>query len=137
MDAKSLLRQFKSDPGLAFISVIRASDAPSTLGSIRTVLIGAGATKADVDRKWKAQQPFFADHPHIHRPRSTSYVWSDEPVDAARALASLAKNHKIPDWLRDALITTVSEALPATNGSTTESDGAQRRLIDDAKVLAD
>ncbi len=137
MDAKTLLRQFKSDPGLAFVSVIRTSDAASTLGSIRTALVEAGATKADVNTKWKTAQRFLAEHPHIRRPSSTTYAWSEEPVGAEVALASLAKRRQIPDWLRHALTTTVAAALDTTNESSDEMVSGQRRLVDDAKVLAE
>jgi len=138
MDTKTLLRQFKSDPGLAFVSVIKTSDAASTLGSIRTALVEAGATKADVNTKWKTAQPFLAEHPHVGRsPGSPLYAWSDEPVAAEVALASLVKKRKIPDWLRDALIETVEAALDTTNKSSDEMVTGQRRLVDDAKVLAD
>src|SRR5262245_6626817 len=103
MDSKLLLRQFKSDPGAAFIILIKDSGTTTTLGSIRTSLVEAGAAKKDVDTKWKAAQPLLAEHPHVRRAGKTGYVWSTESIDAKVALNSLARERKLPGWLREAL----------------------------------
>jgi predicted nucleic acid-binding protein len=138
MDVKDLLRQFRSEPGLAFLNIIRTSSSPSTLGSIRAALVDAGVTRAAVNTKWKAVQRFLPEHPHIRRPTSTVYVWSHEPVAAELALASLARKRQVPDWLRQALTETVVAALGnTTEEANTELVTGQRRLVDEAKVLAD
>jgi hypothetical protein len=138
MDAKSLLRQFKADPGAAFVGIIRAADKSATLGSVRALLVEAGATKAEVNARWKSAQPFLAEHPHVRHPPSTQlYVWSDEPVRADVALASLTKRRQIPEWLRQALADTVAAGLGATDDGSGDSPSGQRRPFERAKALAE
>ena len=140
MDAKALLRQYEATPGVAFVAIIADSPQPSTLATIRGLLLEAGATKADVDVKWKSAQPFLAEHPHIRRSNPRTYIWSDQAVDARVALQALAKERKkaIPDWLRQALAAAVDGELPsASDQARDDVQPSQRRLFDDAKVVAD
>jgi hypothetical protein len=130
------LRRFKADPGAAFVSVIRTSNGAATLGVIREHLIEAGATKAEVNAKWKTVQPLLSEHPNIIRPTSTGYSWSDVPGSASKALASLSKPRKLPDWLRTALAETIAAALDVPGDSERSTHGATSR-VEGARALAE
>jgi hypothetical protein len=135
VDAKTLVKQFGSEPGLAFLEIIRA--APNAIGAtgIKRQLVDAGAKQVDVDRYWKRLQPALKLHPQV-RMGSNKYEWSAVHGSAKASLEVLASNllAKLPGWLAQALVQNVARDL-AEKGSA-ESTWADKEF-DKARLVAD
>lgn len=138
---KVLLKQFRADPGTAFLDVIRGSTAPLNARKVKETVITAGARRSDVDRHWKRLQPFLQLHPYIRKPTNLLYEWSVEPVPSSVAVDLLASRMlaSTPGWLKSALVAVVTDSLAAaeTTGVTAQSSWNDQRRLEKAQVLAE
>jgi hypothetical protein len=78
VDARILLKQFGSDPGRAFLEMIRTAPGPVRAVELKREIVDAGAGKSDVDRLWKRLQPMLKLHPRIRLEKGGRYAWSAE-----------------------------------------------------------
>lgn len=140
VDAKTLVKQFTSDPGLAFCEIIRTAPQAVRATDIKREITDAGGKKADVDRLWKRLQPVIKMHPRI-RLEDNRYGWAPQEHPAQASLNVLAGHllAKLPRWLADALVENVGRGLTADSG-----DGAwagkeyeKARLVADLAVAVD
>jgi hypothetical protein len=141
VDAKTLVKQFGSDPGLAFLEIIRAAPSPVRATEIKREITGAGAKQADVDRHWKRLQPVVKLHPQVSMARNR-YEWSTDQRSAQSSLDVLAGNllAKLPGWLVQALVQNVAQGLAgssATETSWIDKDFDKARLVADLAVAVE
>ncbi len=92
----------------------------------------AGVPRAVVSKKWERFRDHVAKfHPRIERPTNRTYLWRQEPVDAAEALARLVglfpTKDKVKAPLRDALVDAIGSS-PAPGGKITAARERQFRL---------
>lgn len=135
-----LVKQFNSDPGQAFLEVIRLADKPIDARGIKDRLKLAGAKVAEVDDKWKRMQRFVNEHPHIRKPVSRLYEWSIEPLASGEILQRMRAHtlKSVPGWLTSAFVRTISDSLAAaeTSGPRAQSTWSDQRNLEKAQVLA-
>ena len=141
VDAKTLVKQFGSDPGLAFIEIIRTASSPVRATEIKQKLIAAGVKRADVDRLWKRLQPALKLHPQIQM-GSNKYRWSPDPDPASTSLDVLADNllAKLPDWLAQALVENVNRGIASAgiaDDPWVEKEFEKARLVTDLAVAVE
>ncbi|MDY7086399.1 MAG: hypothetical protein SYR96_14965 [Actinomycetota bacterium] len=141
MDAKTLVKQFNSDPGLAFIEIIRTASSSVRATDIKREIIDAGGKRADVDRLWKRLQPVLKLHPHIHM-GNNRYSWSEDQRPPSGSLEVLAGNllARLPTWLAQALVQNVRHGLDDTGmkgGDWADREFEKARLVADLAVAVD
>lgn len=141
MDAKTLMKQFGSDPGLAFLEIIRTASSPVRATELKQELVGAGVQRADIDRHWKRLQPMLKLHPHI-RMANNKYEWSAQHRPAQGSLDVLTSNllAKVPGWLAQALAQNVSRGLSQVDTADTawaDKEFEKARLVADLAVAVD
>lgn len=142
MDSKTLLKQFGSDPGSAFLEVIRSASSPLGAIDIKRGIIEIGAKRADVDRHWKRLQPVLKLHPNVRMGSNKKYEWSARQQPAQNSLAVLAGNllAKLPGWLAEALVQNVSRGLiddKATDAGWADKEFEKARLVADLAVAVE
>jgi hypothetical protein len=135
VDTKTLVSQFRKDPGLAFLEIIRASPKPIRAQDIKQQVIDAGAKKTDVDHRWKQVQRVIKLHPQINM-ANNKYEWAAERRSAQSSLAVLAGNllAKLPPWLAQSLVQNVADAL--TRSGTADAGWADQEF-EKARLVAD
>jgi hypothetical protein len=141
VDAKTLVSQFRKDPGVVFLEIIRASPKPVRAQDIKRQVIDAGAKKTDVDRHWTRIQPAIKLHPQINM-ANTKYEWSTEQRSAQSSLDVLAGNllAKLPPWLAQSLVQNVVDALAragTTDAAWTEREFEEARLVAELAVAVE
>jgi hypothetical protein len=141
VDAKTLAKQFGSDPGLALLDAIRAAPEPVRATVIKRDLLDAGVRRADIDRQWKRLQPSIKAHPHVQM-ENNRYAWSADPQPARQSLDVLAAAlpARIPGWLAQALVANVADGLDETAGEDSSWVGKEfekARLVADLAVAVD
>ncbi len=141
MDEKLLLKQFKADPGMAFVEIIRSAAGPITARRVMDLLKAAGAPLAGVREKWKSAQKFLNVHPHIRKPTPSQYEWSEEPIPSSEALRRLSTYvlKSTPGWLTSAYVQTITDSLAnaETTGASAQSTWTEERDLQKAQVLAE
>jgi hypothetical protein len=141
MDEKLLLKQFKADPGTAFVEIIRSAAGPIDARRIMDHLKAAGAPLAGVREKWYRVQKFLNVHPHIRKPTPNRYEWSEEPIPSSKALRLLSTYvlKSTPGWLTSAYVQTITDSLAyaETTGASAQSTWSEERDLQKAQVLAE
>ncbi|MFG1921735.1 hypothetical protein [Cryptosporangium sp. NPDC048952] len=140
MDRKLIVKQFATEPGLAFIEVIRTASTPVGAREIKALIADAGVGPVEVDRWWKRSQPYLRLHPHIEKTPNNRYEWRIEAEESAASLGNLAEItlKRIPSWLTHAYVDNVSDSLAIAESSGPRSQGswARQRELGKAILLA-
>ena len=132
-----MVKQFTSDPGLAFCEIIRAAPRAVRATDIKREIVDAGGRPADVDRLWKRLQPVIKLHPRI-RLENNRYEWTSQVRPAQSSLDVLAGHilAKLPAWVAQALVENVRQSL-TKDTAWAGKEFEKARLVADLAVAVD
>ena len=141
MISKTLSKQFDTDPGQAFLEVIRTAGREVNKKSIIETLVSAGVREKDAVAKWNKFAEFAKKHPHVRSKKgSTLYAWSTEPGPSAEALDVLESRLKsTPAWLVEALSTVIRDSLAhsETQGVNSQMTWSDRQGVQQARLIGE
>lgn len=141
MDGKVLVKDFRNDPGAAFLALIREADGPVRLGDLRQSLAEAGVPVADINQHWKRLRGSIQAHPRISKPDPAHYEWSPIAHPSKDSLQKLlAKvSGRGQAWLTQAYADNIMDSLAKveTTGSRAQSGWSEQREREKATLLAE
>jgi hypothetical protein len=131
VDDASLKHRFDSDPSAVFVDVLRVAGERLTAKRVKDGLIERGLPEPSVSKQWSAfQRDVLKYHPHISRPTTQSYEWSEDPVAAEDALTRLldllSTTSKSKSGLRDQLADLIRAGLKTADSNAPGGSGPGR-----------
>lgn len=110
LDPDSFDRDFRSNPGEIFVSVLRDERTPMTASALQKEIVHVSGDPAEVKRAWAAVKPTFSQHKHVLTV-GTTLQWSDEPVDPYAAIRRLTPEEALQRLLKGAVKADVKNIL--------------------------
>jgi hypothetical protein len=142
VDQETLRERFSKSPADVFLDVLRDAGEPVTKRKAIDTLTAAGLEEPLVAKQWdSAQKNVIRYHPHVMRPTTMKYQWSDKPIapDEAldRMLGVLATESPSKVKLRDSLADVIRAGLKTAGQPAVQHDEIAFRAAQERQLQID